>query len=413
MNNALAAGEYSLLLTDQNNCTLDTTFIIGEPSELLVNEEEIVDASCDGQPDGSISFSVEGGNEPYSFIWSDDVTTSNRSELAAGTYIVTITDEGDCAVTRSYTLENLSSISVEANTTAALCDQNNGAIALLIDGGTAPFSFDWSSDDIGTDVQNPTGLAPGTYNVIVTDEVGCSATLTDIQVDGGSTPTLSILTVIPTICGETNGGATLEVMGGEAPFTFNWSNGSSEQDISNVGQGFYSLVLTDANDCVATIDVTITCSDPCSLVVGTMGQEKLMACQTQSLEATYDATNEMLGDDDIRLFVVHDGSGDMLGSTILNVSTDPIINYTSAMLPNVEYYLSAVVGKNDGNGLIDFNDACLAVAPGTPFSFSPAPTGPAQLIATNSSLCPGQQLELKVEVPVSYTHLTLPTKRIV
>ena len=403
VNNALPAGEYTLQLRDANDCLLDTTFVLNEPPALLLEDVQLVDAACSGVANGSIDISPIGGVPPYNFNWSNGSTTEDLVGIEAGDYQLTITDASGCVYEDVYSILNTTELTANAETQVATCELANGSIVLEVSGGTEPYTFDWSIDGLGDndDVQSPNALPAGVYQVTIRDAASCSITIENIEVSGNPAPTLSLVASEPSACGEETGSASIGVSGGVEPFTFNWSNGSSDQNLSGVGEGTYTLTITDADQCQDVIEVAISCFDPCALAVGSMGQDKLMGCQSQILMAIYDPTGEIVGEGEARLFVIHNGSGDMLGSTILNVSTDPTITYTSAMSPNVEYYISAVVGKDDGNGLIDFNNSCLAVAPGTPFSFAPAPTGPAQLIATNSTLCPGQQLELKVEVQIA------------
>nr|MBX2877555.1 hypothetical protein [Saprospiraceae bacterium] len=402
VNNALPAGEYTLFLRDGNDCLLDTTFILTEPPALFIEDFQVTEAACSGISNGSIDITMVGGIQPYEFNWSNGATTEDLVDVEGGEYGVTITDASGCDYQDAFTVFNTTELSASAETQTASCATANGSILLELSGGTEPYTFDWSIDGQGDDddEQNPTGVAAGIYQVTIRDAAGCSLTLEDIEVEGKPAPVLSLVSTEQSICGEASGSALIDLQGGAEPFSFSWSNGSTDQNLSGVGEGTYTLTVTDADQCQNILEVSITCFDPCALAVGTMGQEKLMGCQSQLLMATYDPTNEVVGEGEVRLFVIHNASGDMLGSSILNVSTDPTIAYTSALSPNVEYYLSAVVGKDDGNGLIDFNNSCLDVAPGTPFSFAPAPTGPAQLIATNSTLCPGQQLELKVELQI-------------
>ncbi|MEZ5038476.1 MAG: pre-peptidase C-terminal domain-containing protein [Saprospiraceae bacterium] len=398
--NALKAGEYGLTVTDKNLCTFDTVFVLSEPEELAIIDTQITDAACSGIANGSIVLTVSGGDGPYAFAWSNGSTLPETGNVLAGDYTVTITDANNCSITSTLTIENVETISLEAVAFPAICDEDNGRVELDISGGTVPYTIDWNNDGTGDndDEQNPTGLAPGTYSVIVSDANGCSATLESVIIEGKSKPTINILTITPTICGETNGSVEIEVIGGEQPFSFQWSNNTTSQNLTGVTEGDYTLEVSDANNCQVSVNVTISCFNPCEVSVGTMGTEKLMGCQSEVLEATYDATGEVVGAGNLRLFVVHNGSGNSLGDKVFNVSADPRVTFQSSMSPGAEYYISAVVGKDNGNGLIDFNHSCLVVAPGTPFSFAPAPNGPAQLIATNSTLCPGEILELTVAV---------------
>ncbi|HSU27204.1 MAG TPA: T9SS type B sorting domain-containing protein, partial [Chitinophagaceae bacterium] len=131
---------------------------------------------------------------------------------------------------------------------------SNGSIDLSVTGGTAPYTYLWSNT---ATTQDLTGLIAGTYSVTVTDAVGCttSVTVTITQ------PALLVAseTHSNVIChGGSTGSIDLTPSGGVGPYTYLWSNAATTQDLTGLIAGTYSVTVTDANGCTATVSVTIT-----------------------------------------------------------------------------------------------------------------------------------------------------------
>lgn len=398
----LAPGAYGLAISDSQGCFLDTTLNLNEPTQILILDEIIQDATCAGQNDGTIRPTVTGGVGDLQFQWSHGPTTKDVTQLAAGTYELLITDANQCSITKEYTISNSTSYTLSANSNAANCGAANGSINLTIEGGSAPFQFDWDIDGNGDndDEQSPMNLMGGTYAVTVTDANGCVVVLEEIVVEELGQPEINILSITPSLCEQATGKVQIEVSGGQDPYTFLWSNGSSQQDLSDVPADSYTLTLTDATACAVTVTVEVSCVDPCQAQTGTMDQNQLSACKSETLMATYDNSQEVIGAGEVRVFIVHDGSGTSLGNRVFSINTDPVVVYNSEMVLGQEYYISAVVGKEDVNGLVDLNSSCLAVAAGTPFVFVESPEGPSQLLVSNTNVCKGNELILNLIVPV-------------
>ena len=166
-----------------------------------------------------------GGTAPYSYAWSNKVTTEDMMGLTAGTYNVTVTDAHGCTATTSATVTEPTAISTSATTTDVSCNgAANGSVDLTVTGGTSPYTYTWSNS---ATTQDMTGLSAGKYDVTVTDAHGCTAnasvTLTE------PTSLSASATAGNVSCnGGSDGSVDLTVTGGTAPYTYAWSNGATE-----------------------------------------------------------------------------------------------------------------------------------------------------------------------------------------
>ncbi|MBK9048897.1 MAG: SprB repeat-containing protein [Bacteroidetes bacterium] len=256
----LATGTYTITITDANNCTSTSSASVTQPVAALNASASVSNTvSCFGGADGQISLTVNGGTSPYSYVWSNGANTQNISGLTSGTYTVTITDGNGCTDNASATVtQPAAALSGSTTITGNIScfSGNNGSIDLTVAGGTGPFSYSWSN---GATSQDLSGLAAGTYNVTITDARGCTATSsgTISQPAGALSTNINISQNIPCF-GSGNGAIDLTVSGGTTPYSYNWSNGASTQDISGLAAGIYTVTITDANGCNATSSITIT-----------------------------------------------------------------------------------------------------------------------------------------------------------
>jgi hypothetical protein len=253
---AIAAGTYTVTVTDANSCTTTSSFIVTQPAAPLAATSTKTDATCAGNADGSVNLSVTGGSLPYTYSWSNGATTEDISSLAAGTYTVTVTDARSCTTTRSVTITQPAAFVLSATTTSAACEGGtDGTINLTVSGGISPYTYNWSN---GTTTEDITGVTAGNYNVTVTGANGCSAVRSNIAVSETNTLTITS-TVSNNLCpGSNKGSINLTITGGTAPFTYNWSNGATTKDITGLTSGTYTIIVKDATNCVETFGFTIT-----------------------------------------------------------------------------------------------------------------------------------------------------------
>ena len=170
---SLATGAtYVLKVKDGNGCefTINNAAVALQPSITgTISQTSFI--NCFGQSTASISVTASGGTAPYTYSWSNSVTTQNNPNIPAGSYNVTITDSKTCTGTASISVSQPTALTVTPSVTNISCKGgNNGSINLVVNGGTGIKTFLWSN---GATSQNISGLAPGSYSVTVTDANGC------------------------------------------------------------------------------------------------------------------------------------------------------------------------------------------------------------------------------------------------
>ena len=253
----VAAGTYSVTVTDANGCTATNSATITQPAPLNVAGVVNVNVKCNGGNEGAATATVTGGNAPYTYRWSNGVTTARLAGLIAGTYDLTVTDAGGCTAFSSVTITEpdvlVAAVSVDANVS---CNAgSSGAATVSTTGGTAPYTYLWSN---GAETESIAGLAAGTYSVTVTDARACTAAAT-LTVTEPTVLTATAEATAMVICkGLPTGEASVTVSGGTAPYAYGWSTGSTAAALTSLTAGTYTVIVTDANGCTASSMVTIT-----------------------------------------------------------------------------------------------------------------------------------------------------------
>jgi len=247
---------YTVTVSDANGCTCVTSVFIDEPPELILSVTT-VDAQCN-QSDGSATVSASGGTPGYSYQWdaaAGNQTTATASNLAEGTYTVTVTDENDCTATISATVNSTDSPELSISGTDVSCyGFSDGIVDLTVTGGTPGYSYNWSNGSINEDMNN---VSPGDYSVTVTDIMGCTSTIS-ITINEPPLLTTTITGEDVTCYGYNDGSVDLTVSGGTPGYTYLWSpGGETSEDIANLGPGTYSVTVTDANNCTVVTSYTV------------------------------------------------------------------------------------------------------------------------------------------------------------
>ncbi|MEO6759769.1 MAG: hypothetical protein ABIO24_09975, partial [Saprospiraceae bacterium] len=260
--NNLAAGTYTVSVTETGNCVANASFIIPDERTYPSTTQAITPEVC-GLANGAVDLSVSGGATPYTYLWSSGQMTEDLSNVAANNYTVTVTGANGCTATASATLpENTISFSLAATTTpSSSCLLNNGSVDLTVSpAGT--YTYLWSNAAMTQDL-GPVG--GGNYTVTVSAGGTCTSTAM-YTVGSAATPPSVNETITSASCGQSSGAINLTVFSGAAPYTFAWSNMAVTEDLTNLTAGTYAVTVTGANSCTAAGNYTV----PDAVIVPTL-----------------------------------------------------------------------------------------------------------------------------------------------
>lgn len=253
----IAAGTYSVTITDANGCQANASEVITEPAALSLTLDS-TDILCAGNSDGTATANVAGGTPNYSYSWNNGANTAIISNLAAGTYTVTVTDNNGCQITGSTSVNGAGlalDFSIQIDSNASCFGGNDGSLTVInVQNGTPSFSYSWSNGDLDSIAG---GLSAGTYTVTVTDANGCTA-INSETITQPSALVVSTNILATVICAGDSTGQIIAFTnnGGTAPYTFEWSNGALDAGVlnstqSNLPSGTYTVTLTDLNGCTS------------------------------------------------------------------------------------------------------------------------------------------------------------------
>jgi gliding motility-associated-like protein len=265
----LAAGSYNITITDSSEPAnvVERSYTITQPAQPLT--VTLAPTPSTGT-NGTITANVSGGTAPYGSVWDDpniDEDVLFATNLAPGTYSVTITDANGCTAVASTTVmqENdatdpvitellVTSLSENNGFGVACHGDCNGTIRAIASGGVAPYTITVSGASTATINQ----ANPGTFNI---DRL-CAGqnTITLRDSEGRMNVVMVMITTPERLVASSNilcedgqnedGSITLEVSGGVSPYRFEWSpTGASSQNLSNLASGTYSVLIEDANNC--------------------------------------------------------------------------------------------------------------------------------------------------------------------
>ena len=251
---------YTVTLTDANHCTATAQTTVDEPAPIAIGGFASA-VSCNGGNDGSVNITPSGGAGSYTYVWTSNpagfsATTEDITGLSPGYYIVTVKDFNNCTKSSPFTVGQPDVLTASAVPSQISCfGVNDGSINLTVGGGTTPYSFAWSNGD---GVEDPTGLAPGTYTVTVTDALGCTI-IKSATIDPITELTLSG-TVKDNCAGQSNGQISLVASGGTAPYTYNLNGGAYQSGnvFNALATGTYSMSVKDAHNCITVSSFTLT-----------------------------------------------------------------------------------------------------------------------------------------------------------
>jgi uncharacterized repeat protein (TIGR03803 family) len=366
---SLAAGTYIFTVLDATSCSNSTSITITEASAIMPTVSTINHVLCNGQNNGSVSFTPTGGTAGYTI-------TPTQNSLLAASYIFTVTDALGCTKTTQITITQPSLISSSANITHATCNTfNNGAYTVTANGGSGPYTYSPSNIQAG--------LAANNYTVNITDASNCTVsaviTITEPAAIGlNATANNTVLNVgdVLILNATSNNGVSYSWAG---PNAANSSTATLQiVPIALSNAGIYTATATAANGCVQQSTITITVINPVYLSAKVI----LSGCYMP-------ASNLMTN---------HLASNNILPSTEPYTTSLPYSNWYTA--------INTSGGENTTNTVLSTigNDAIVDWV----FLQLHNPSNPTQIVATRSALLQrdGDVVDVDGVSPVEFLGLT-------
>jgi hypothetical protein len=274
--NNLIAGGYTVTITDFNGCTATTSINISQPSApiAIVNPAVVVNATCFGVANGRIDITVNGGTQPYTYVWSNGSSTQDLNNILAGNYRVTVTDANNCIViSPTYIVNQPAQVLLTAsNIVNTQCNSSLGSVVLtssnngqiVLNGDTLPSGSVFN------------GLSAGYYTAYT---IGTCPVSLSFNISNLNSTLSATVTVNNPDCNGLTGSAILNPTGGTAPYTY-LLNGNAETDaqFENLEVGNYNAIVTDVNGC--TFHVAFAISEPLPLLVDLISTQNASCAQS-------------------------------------------------------------------------------------------------------------------------------------
>ncbi len=250
----LAAGTYTVTVTDDANTTATASITLNQPNAITVTISNQENANCLAC-DGVALVNAFGGTGSLSYEWSNGNSNANPTNLCSGLNTVTVTDANNCSKIESVMINAISTLQINNILTMdVLCQgENNGSATVAVSGGDGNYSYSWSSGGTSMTENN---LAANNYSLTVSDSNGCLETSTFI-IDEPTVLSGNIITTNETANGATDGTATVSVQGGNGTYMYNWNNSETTATINNLVPGIYTVTITDLNNCSLTLSGSV------------------------------------------------------------------------------------------------------------------------------------------------------------
>lgn len=253
---SLPAGTHVFSVVDANNCSIEDSVVINEPTSINI-QFITTNVSCSGFQDGSIFPVITGGVSPYNYLWNDGDTNLAKNNLEEGEYILTVTDSNGCQTIDSTTVLEPLLYSLSTTVTDVSCHgESDGSASVLSSGcgGISNCTYLWSNGTTSNSISN---VSAGLYSVSITHPNGCLQS-TDIIINEPSPLSLGAITN-DALCFNGFGSVVLSIDGGNPPYIENWFG----EDFNSLPAGIYQVSVQDSLACSESI--TIQINEPTAL----------------------------------------------------------------------------------------------------------------------------------------------------
>jgi gliding motility-associated-like protein len=269
----LGAGTYWVTAQDANGCTLTDTITLTQPSLPFTTTASTQSnfngfgISCNGANDGIISAAAQGSNAPYTYAWSNGVTTSSQSNLVQGTYSVVVTDSLGCISNANVVITEPSLLTYSYIIDDVSCYLGqNGSIEIIPQGGVMPYDIQWFN---GADSSVLDSLGSGFYAFNLTDQNNCLV-IDSVEIYEPAELEITVDTIQPTCERIRDGEIDAFIYGGTYPYSYTLNGSSVDLPLDSVAVGNYVLTVEDSNSCTQTIAFNLTPLQPSCFMIPNM-----------------------------------------------------------------------------------------------------------------------------------------------
>ncbi|TVR79294.1 MAG: PKD domain-containing protein [Chitinophagaceae bacterium] len=246
----------TLTLTDANGCIRVDSILLEDFG--VMNPVVSSTDMCAGANDATATVNPNGGQGPFTFLWSGGQTTQTIAGLSAGTYSVTITDANGCIEVDSVNVQDSPPLNLNVLTDPGSCNSGDGTVEVLVSGGTSPYTFTWPTGDTTQIVNN---LEDSTYLIWVWDANNCFDTISATIISDPCGPTVTVEATPDTICLGECTALSASAIEGDPPYDFIWNNnvpnGPGPHTVCPVITTTYQVIAIDSLNNQDTTQVTV------------------------------------------------------------------------------------------------------------------------------------------------------------
>ncbi|MBL7771777.1 MAG: gliding motility-associated C-terminal domain-containing protein, partial [Chitinophagaceae bacterium] len=256
----LAAGNYTITVTDLNGCTITQSITLNSPSAPQIDSILVTDVTCFSGLDGTITTFASGGLGTLTYLLNPGASSNTSgvfASLNANTYTITVTDVNQCTVTSIATINEPAVLTTSLVATSIACYGGTAAITANANGGTQPYQYSLNGGALQSNAIF-SGLPAATYTIMVIDVHNCTSTST-IQI---TEPTQVQLTLSANniACNGGTSTITASASGGTSSYSYSLNGGAPQSSnvFTNITPGTYTVQVSDVNNCIATSTILIT-----------------------------------------------------------------------------------------------------------------------------------------------------------
>ncbi|MGB0423860.1 MAG: PKD domain-containing protein, partial [Flavobacteriales bacterium] len=248
----VSAGNYTVTVSNSSGCSAQESVQISSTDDINI-ALTANNPQCASQANGSIDAEVSGGQAPYTFSWNNGGENQNLNNVGAGSYTLTVNDLNGCTSQSSVNVISPSELDLGLEVLDISCGNTTGSASINPTGGTAPYTIVWSTGSSQYGIED---LSAGNYSISVFDANSCSTSQNFSISEGNS---LNLIESINHISceGNNDGAISVNVLGGSGDYDISWSNGQSDNNISNLAAGDYTINVIDSEGCSGEETYTI------------------------------------------------------------------------------------------------------------------------------------------------------------